>query len=173
MKWRWGEKPAPEAEERELEEEIRRQAAPGPLDSTPELPDAYWHNLIIRTNRRIDDATGAKAISLSWAARVAIPGVVAILSFLIGLRYYVPEQHPDQHSLADAVMSLPTHVVDSLAAVSPDSLAAGEVGAHLLDLSGDLAHAYVLENATSQDLMADLSEKEVGEILATLSTTEH
>ena len=119
MKWRWGEKAAPEEADRELEDEIRRQAALLPPTQGTQLPDAYWHNLIIRTNRQIDDASGAKAISLSWAARVAIPGVLAVLSFLIGLRYYVPERHPEQHSLTDAVMLLPGPVLDSIAAATP------------------------------------------------------
>jgi hypothetical protein len=170
MKWRWGEKAAPEEEERALEEEIRRQLALLPPGQDDRLPDAYWHNLIIRMNRRIDDASGARAISVSWAARVAIPGVIAILSFLIGLRYFVPEQDPMQHSLADAVMSLPTQVVDSLVAASPESLSTGELGTHMLELSDELAHAYRLEHAASSELIAELSEKEVGEVLTTLGT---
>jgi hypothetical protein len=173
MKWRWGEKPAPEEEERVLEEEIRQRQALLPSVHDDQLPDAYWHNLIIRTNRCVDEASGAKAISLSWAARVAIPGVIAILSFLIGLRYFVPEQHPEQHSLTDAVMSLPAHVVDSMAAATPDSVATDDVGAHMLEIPGELAHAYALESAASSELIADLSDKEIGEVLATLSTIEH
>jgi hypothetical protein len=172
MKWRWGEKAAPEEVEREIEDDLRRLGAftTPPPGATP--PDAYWHNLIIRTNRKIDNASGAKAISLSWAARVAIPGVLAILSFLIGLRYYVPERQPEQHSLTDAVMLLPGSVLDSITVATPDSASTGDVGTHLLDISGEMASTYVIENTPSRELAEYLSDQEMGEVLAALSTRD-
>ena len=55
-----------------------------------EPSSAYFANLLVKTNQRIDAVTSGKALSISWLARVAVPGVVAILFFFIGLHYYVP-----------------------------------------------------------------------------------
>ena len=77
--------PTPEhrdAEEREASNELRTLLRPNELlEQGPD--DAYWHDLIARTNRRLDEAASGKAISISWAARVAIPGVVAIIFFFV------------------------------------------------------------------------------------------
>src|SRR5512141_561288 len=99
MKFRQEPRDITESEERELVDSVRAlELEGGEKGTAPPISDAYWQNLIIRTNQRVDAAASAKAISISWAARVAIPGVVAIVSFLIALQYYVPvqiRQHSD------------------------------------------------------------------------------
>ena len=77
----------PDAIEREAEEAVRRH------DDTKNVhgpSETYFANLLVRTNERLDRATSGVAISLSWLARVAVPGVVAIIFFFIGLHYYAP-----------------------------------------------------------------------------------
>ncbi|HTY57405.1 MAG TPA: hypothetical protein VMF59_01250, partial [Bacteroidota bacterium] len=114
MKYRMEKNPLTAEVERELTSEIRQIAGSRGAGETPAVPDAYWQNLIIRVNARIDAATSGRALSISWAARVAIPGVVAIVSFLVGLHYIVPDAPKNEPSVADVVLSLPPAAMDSL-----------------------------------------------------------
>jgi hypothetical protein len=68
----------------------------------------------VKINGKIDDATSGKALSISWAARVAIPGVVAIVSFLVGLHYFAPDASRHAPSVAEVVLALPPAAIDSL-----------------------------------------------------------
>lgn len=113
-------------EERRLEEEILRLTEGEAPLAPPPAP--YWANLPARINRRIDEATSPKALTISWAARVAIPGVLAILSFLVGVRYFVPMRNLSAAPLRSVVLSLPEGGVDTILA-------------HPYRISGDLSLA--------------------------------
>jgi hypothetical protein len=158
-------------EEKALEASVR-ELSRGQAE-TPPPADAYWQNLIIRINKRVDEATSGKAISLSWAARVAIPGVVAVLSFLIGLRYYAPDRLVTPASLVEATSTLPSTAVDSLVALSlaraensPDETIAGWV----LSVPHDMASDYLCEYVGTSVLLGDLSDAEVKHLLSALGS---
>ena len=88
MKRRLLESAVKDEQEQEAVEELRQALRQADL-SLEHLPsETYWSNLLVRTNERIDHATSGKAISLSWAARVALPGVITIVFFFVALRYY-------------------------------------------------------------------------------------
>ncbi len=102
-----------DAEEREASNELRSLF--GPAELREQGPDeAYWHDLIARTNRRLDEAASGKAISISWAARVAIPGVVAIIFFFVGLHYYIPQPPPAVSPVREILLGLSNEAQDSL-----------------------------------------------------------
>src|SRR5512140_166025 len=100
MKFRQGRIEPGEAEERELEASIRGMLPREGEEGIPAPSPVYWQNLIVHTNERIDRETSGKALSIHWALRVAFPGVLAIISFFIGLHYYVPEKVEKEESLA-------------------------------------------------------------------------
>jgi hypothetical protein len=136
-------------------------------------PEAYWQNQLVRLNRRIDDASSGRAISISWAARVAIPGVVAILSFMIGLSYYVPEKPRTDDALKAVVQSLPEEAVDSLLgdATRPDlSDVSVDLRAGLFDISSTEVADYMLATGEASTLLESLSDAQVDEVLARLGT---
>jgi hypothetical protein len=159
-------------EEKALEASIR-ELSRGQME-IPAPVDAYWQNLVILVNKRVDGATSGKAISLSWAARVAIPGVVAVLSFLIGLRYYAPDRPVTFASLVEVTSTLPSATVDSLVALS---LAGAEiapdetVAAWVLSVPHDMASDYLCEYEGTSMLLGDLSETEVKHLLSALGSS--
>lgn len=103
-----------EAHEREAVERVRALARQtgGAGGQTPS--DTYFATLIVQTNKKIDYITSGRALSISWLARVAVPGVVAIIFFFIGLHYYVPTPPQRSSTIADAVKILPADQLDSL-----------------------------------------------------------
>jgi hypothetical protein len=144
-----------------------------PQKETGVEPDpSYWQNLIVRTNRRIDDVSSAKAISISWVARVAIPGAVAILFFFIGLHYYAPERKPDQVSVSEIVSGLPDASQDSLVthllerAVIANSGTAFYDG--VLEPSEDEMQQYLVSGGSTGVLLQTLPEDQVSELLSLL-----
>ena len=162
-----------DTEEKGLAESIRAMARqPGDtLSSSP--PDAYWQNLIVRTNQRIDDVTSGKALIISWAARVAIPGVVALLSFLVGLYYYAPEQPGQRSSLTAVVLSLPIHAVDSLLADPTqvnESLSLADIGGDPFALPREQIADYFIETVKANTLMEGMTDQQVNEVLTVLGT---
>jgi len=149
-----------------LGSEQRQESAP---------PLSYWSNLTARTNQRLDEVTSGKALSISWAARVAIPGVVAIICFFIGLHYYVPERPSDQASLLEMVDSLPVEARDSLflqvlglAAKSGLPMTYEEGNA----LRGDDITEYLLEKDRSSAVLETMSEEQVDGLLDLLRTRQ-
>jgi len=160
--------------ERELAHDVRRRAAASHRGSQVGPTDPYWQNLIIRTNARIDDATSGKALSISWAMRVAIPGVVAIVSFLIGLHYYVPEPPEDSLSVAAVMQSLPSAVLDSILSdpsrLDP-SLSVQDVGGYLFAGSREQIADYLVVNGSLKAAVEELTEKERSDLLAALGTS--
>lgn len=173
MKYRMEKNPLTPEVERDLTSEIRQIA--GSLDAGEKspVPDAYWQNLIIRVNGRIDGATSGRALSISWAARVAIPGVVAIVSFLVGLHYMVPDAPRHEPSVADIVLSLPPAAMDSLlidpSRVDP-SLSVVDVATDVFVFSRQQIAEYLIDTGNPGAAVDEVSEGEASTILAVLSS---
>jgi hypothetical protein len=171
MRLRFDKRQPTDDEEESLQRALQAEVANDPPSPAP--PSAYWQNLPIRVNAAIDDATSGKALSLSWAARVAIPGIVAVLSFLIGLNYYAPDQGGTIKSFRDVAMAMPPSAVDSLYVASlttGDAEFAGGLETDLLRLPSDLAREYYVENGSASTLVEDLSDQEMREVLAVMSS---
>jgi len=158
-------------EEEALEQSIRDMAH-GDVESPP--PPAFWSSQIVQINQRIDNATSGVALSLSWAARVAIPGVVAVLAFLIGLKYYAPERSAAE-SLRQATASLESAAVESLYVASVavhDTAIIGEIAKSLTPANHVEATDYYLEHAPASALVNDLTDQEFNEVLAALTSVD-
>ena len=159
-----------EAEER-LAAEIRSLAGEPAGRGGP--PDAYWQNLVVRVNEKIDRATSGKALSIAWAARVAIPGVVAIVSFLVGLHYYAPEAVHHEQTVADVLLSLPPSSIDSLlvdpSRVDP-ALTVEDVGPDVFVFSRDQIAEYFLDNGNPADAVDGISDREANTVFAVLAS---
>jgi hypothetical protein len=171
MRLRHERKQLTDEEEEALELSVRELAG---ADAETPLPPAFWSRQIVDTNTRIDDSTSGFAISLSWAARVAIPGVVAVLAFLIGLKYYAPEKISSE-SLRQATAALPEAAVESLYVASvavSDTAVIGEINKSLLALNDEKAAEFFVEHAAEGTLVEDLSDQELREVLAALSSVE-
>lgn len=173
MKFRQEHRDITESEERELVDSVRALEHEGEAGrGIPPISDAYWQNLIIRTNQRVDAVASGKAISISWAARVAIPGVVAIVSFLIALHYYVPVQ-TRQHSDVEAiVLSLPDRAVDSLltdSALTEETLVAVAANENLFDVPSEQIGEYFIENGNTSTLVESLPEQQADRMLDLLA----
>lgn len=152
---------------RALEDELRS------LRTDRRLPDSRRSGLLVRTNERIDNVTSGKALTISWAARVAIPGVVAILSFLVALSYYVPETQNRVDELAGVLQAMPSTVVDSLAWTSAsmrDSVTLDVAGEAFFGADeGEMAE-YLIDRGASSTVGEALSDDEVRLVLAALAT---
>jgi hypothetical protein len=140
------------------------------------LSQTYWANLIVRTNRRIDEASSAKAISISWAARVAIPGVVAILFFFVGLHYYVPEMPKKESLVASLINTLPQDAVDSLL-VYPEqlgaSLSSAELSSEIFQFSGEQITEYLAVTGNHELLVENMNDAEVSTLLAAIDAKKN
>ncbi|MBK7257156.1 MAG: hypothetical protein IPI01_05005 [Ignavibacteriae bacterium] len=171
MRLRFDKRQPTDDEEEALQRALQAEVADDLPSPAP--PAAYWQNLPVRVNAAIDDATSGRALSLSWAARVAIPGIVAVLSFLIGLYYYAPDRGGMVRSFRDVAMAMPPSAVDSLyvaSLASGDTAFVGGLETDLLRLPSDLAREYYVENGSTSTLVEDLSDQEVREVLAVLSS---
>ncbi|HUI11558.1 MAG TPA: hypothetical protein VL221_14590 [Bacteroidota bacterium] len=159
-----------EAGER-LAAEIRAMAGAEEGHAGP--PAAYWQNLIIRVNEKIDRATSGRALSISWAARVAIPGVVAIVSFLVGLHYYAPDAAQGEPTVSDVLMSLPASSIDSLlvdpSRVDP-ALSVEDVGPDVFVFSRDQIAEYFMDNGNPADAVDGISDREANTVFAVLAS---
>ncbi len=154
----------PDAIEREVEEAVRLR------DDTKNVhgpSETYFANLLVRTNERLDRATSGVAISLSWLARVAVPGVVAIIFFFIGLHYYAPVM--PRPTVAEVVKSLPPVALDSLLAQSSsDAAVATLVQPSLFDVSNDQLAEFYLETGSPLTILELLSEQELDHVATIL-----
>jgi hypothetical protein len=171
MKWRQEQEKIPESVERELESELRAlDAGSGPV---PPVPGPYWQNLIVRTNKRIDAVSSGRGITISWAARVAIPGVVAVISFLIGLHYYAPETGSPTDSVLTIIAALPDRAVDSLLAdrvlLGGEPPAKDLAGEKAFEVSEEQFSEYFIAQGSSQKLLESLDEKGVSQVMAYLA----
>jgi hypothetical protein len=171
MRLRPDRKKVTDEQEEALERSVRAMDGTG---TVPPPPAAFWSRQIVEINRRIDESTSGVALSLSWAARVAIPGVVAVLSFLIGLKYYAPERHATE-SLRQATSSLAVATVESLYVASvaaSDTAVINDVNNSLLSFNNEQAQEFFVENARATTLVEDLSDQELHQVLAALSSVE-
>lgn len=134
----------------------------------------YWAQLLVRTNKRLDESTSGKALSISWAARVAIPGIVAIICFFVGLHYYGLEPSQPQTSVSDFIFSLPAESTDSLLLEMAQT---GEHEVHLslssdmFTLSGERIAEYLLEESGAAHVLEALTEQQVQDFFDALRTT--
>lgn len=173
MKFRHDKSEINEAEERRLEDGVRAMAARTGGVSAPPPPDVYWQNLIARTNDRIDHETTGKALSINWALRVAIPGVVAILSFVIGLHYYVPEKASTDQSVNALVLSLPSQSIDSLIANPPrdvESISVIGTGDDVFTFSQEQIADYLINRGAARTFVEGMSEKQLGDVELALAS---
>jgi len=171
MKYRRGEHGDAEFDEQKEVEALESMLAASGIQEPHDPSDAYWSRLLVGTNRRIDEATSGKAISIAWAARVAIPGVVAIISFLIGIYYYVPEPGRHEPALSTVVSALPEDALDSLLTehASFDGLATSIVSDHeISDLSQEQIADYLIINGRTDTVLESLSDQQVDELIVTL-----
>jgi hypothetical protein len=173
MKYRMEKNPLTGEAERELTSEIRQIAGLSEGGEGSRPPDAYWQNLVVRINGKIDNATSGKALSISWAARVAIPGVVAIVSFLVGLHYYVPDATRHEPSVADVVLAFPPAMIDSLL-IDPSradpSLSVEDVAADVFVFSRQQIAEYFIDNGNPGAALDGVSDRETNTILTVLAT---
>ena len=168
MKFRQEHPGITESDERALVESVRALERESGEETAPPVPDAYWQNLIVRTNQRVDDVASGKAISISWAARVAIPGVVAIVSFLIALHYYVPVQPHQYSDVESIVLGLPDRAVDSLltdSSLSEETLVAVAANENLFAVPSEQIGEYLIENGNTSTLVEALPEQEANQML--------
>ncbi len=159
-----------EPEEKQAEERLKSLLSR--TEGTGEPAPGYWQNLIARTNRRIDTVSSGKGISISWAARVALPGAIAILFFFIGLHYYVPERGPSQISVSEIVAGMPEASQDSLVTHllerSQMTDSSTVVYENLLDPSEGDMEQYLVSVGSTSVLLQLLSEDQIDEILSIL-----
>jgi hypothetical protein len=145
-------------------------------DAQTPLAPPYWGSLIARTNERIDAVTSAKALSISWAARVAIPGVLVILFFFIGLHYYAPDMGTNDATVAGLIETLPQPTVDSLMLNSDAlraSLSTGDVGSDFFQFTGEQLSEYISTNASRETLVESLDDTDVTSLLVALDTRKN
>ena len=155
--------------EKELEDQIRADNRSG---GAPEMPREFWSSLLVRTNERIDHATSGKAITVSWAARVAIPGVVALLSFLIGLHYYAPLPAASAVPLVSVLDQLSAQTMDSLVLASvtiADSADADLVNTTVFDAQSHEIAAYLLAAGATAEVSEFLDDDDVDQILRSMT----
>lgn len=164
-------------DEQQAVDELRTLLAQRGGDGSSSPPDSYWSNVLVRSNQRIDDETSGKALSISWAARVAIPGVIAILSFFIGLHYYyVPDQPKRESSLTAVVLSSSDSAIDSLVSQGLHvedmvRLALWQDG--LFEPTNDQLSDYFLATGKATEVLEVLSVEQVNDLLVTLGARKN
>jgi hypothetical protein len=160
-----------DAEELKQVGDIRMLSEGEPSPAPPE--EAHWSRQLVRINARIDEVSSGRAMSLSWAARVAIPGVVSILFFLIGLQYYVPRHEHDIRVASvlenSTVQNLDT--VLSIAGQSPAGAVQDEIADSYMNVSNEQLSEYLIANGRTTDVMDVMSDQQVGTVLSRLGNT--
>lgn len=175
MKFRMDKPAAPEFNEADEANRLKALETQAGGVERQRPPDAYWSNLLIRTNQRIDEATSGKALSISWALRVALPGVLAIVSFLIGLHYYVPDEPVPANSLYALVQAMPDSSVDSLLVQTgnfDNAVAADALYSESSELPPEQIADYFIMNGGTSTVLETMNDQQVNALLATLYTPE-
>jgi len=150
-----------------IEEELRKHAMKED-EMVPSQP--YWANSLVRINARVDEATSGKSLSLSWAVRVAIPGIVAIITFLIGLDYYLPEPPPNTASMRSFFLSLPSATIDSLTAIEDaTSFAVSELPTARSFSEAQIADYFISAEA-SEELVETMSDEDLNSLFSLLQS---
>ena len=176
MKRRLLESAVKDEQEQQAVEELRQalRQADLPPDHVPS--ETYWSNLLVRTNERIDHATSGKAISLSWAARVALPGVITIIFFFAALRYYYePGQSGSNASLVSVVAALPGGVIDSLAVEGTSSgfsVPAAGLDQSFMEPSVDQLADYLVASGNVGVALEAMEDEQIREVLTTLGSQQ-
>lgn len=170
MKFRHRKQDIPDADEAREVERLRDLLREKQFNGHVPPPDTYWSNLLVRTNRRLDEASSGVALSISWAARVAIPGVVAIIFFFIGLHYYVPDQPAERTTLTTVVLSLPEATIDTLLQdpLLGAPLAVTGLQPGLFELSGATVTDYLIEQGKTETLLETMTDRQVDDLLLVL-----
>lgn len=155
------------------EEELRDLLSS--LSRSSEEPSAgYWQHLIARTNLRVDEVASGRAISISWAARVAFPGAIAILFFFIGLHYYVPQPIPDEVSVTEMVSGFSESGQDSLYRYllgAGYELTEGEIFyEHLFDPPEEEIEEYLISSGDTGTLLTTFSDEQINALVLHLNT---
>jgi hypothetical protein len=134
--------------------------------------DPYWGRLLVQTNEQIDRETSPRALSISWLARVAIPGAVAVFSFVVALHYYAPGHRPAENGLETAMATLSEAEVDSLLVhevssgeTAPSSL----VGNEVFSVQREQVVEYLAENGTETQLMETLGDEQANAVVDRMS----
>jgi len=162
------ERPDIRRDQEEKQAEDRLKSLISPTESRQEPASEYWPDLISRTNRRVDAVSSGRSISISWAARVALPGAIAILFFFIGLHYYVPEKGPSEISVTEIVSGMPAASQDSLVLYFLERSEIKVVDETLLNPSEEDIENYLASGENPSSLLRTLPENEVNEILMIL-----
>jgi hypothetical protein len=172
MKFRQEHPDITESDERQLVNEVQALELETQGRPAPPISEAYWQNLIVRTNQRVDAATSGKALSISWAARVAIPGVVAIVSFLVALQYYVPVQKHQHSDVESIVLALPPNAIDSLLtdpSLTDETLVAVAANGNLFSVPSEQIGEYLIENENATTVVDLLPEQQADKMLDILA----
>jgi hypothetical protein len=171
VSWGQGEGETSDDQIAELERDVRRLSSSITPSAGPS--DAYWQNLSVRINERIDQATSGRALSLAWAARVALPGVIAVVGVLTALHYYVPESPSAGTPVASVLASLPDRDLDSLllypSRLEPE-LSVEELAGDVFVFSREQCADYLVASGNSSEAVEELSPAEAGVLLASLET---
>ncbi len=162
-------------DELEAVEAVRALAREKGVEAQRRPSDAYFASLIVKTNEKIDYVTSGRALSISWLARVAVPGVVAIIFFFIGLHYYVPAPPEKSTTIADAVKTLPADQLDSLLLSSSlNGRSQAEWYPDIFSVRSEYLFDYYVafeSPATVLEVLSDQQLKEVAAILESKSTS--
>ncbi len=155
--------------EREAVEAVKRLASAAGLVDPPTPSPTHFAAILVRTNETIDRITSGKALSISWLARVAIPGVVAILFFFIGLHYYVPEK-TGLHSITEAVKALSDDEIDSLTVRAATQDTELNYPSGLLEVSSDQLAEFFMSSESPAVVLETLSEQQQTEVASILES---
>jgi hypothetical protein len=156
---------------RELEEDVRRLTVSERPPEEP--PDAYWQNLAVRVNERIDRESSGRAISVAWAARVALPGIIAVVGVLSMLHYYAPETKSTVTPVSTVLLSLSANDLDSLlidpSPVEP-GLSVDEWAGDVFNVSREQIADYLVANGNASGAVDELTKAETTDLLASLES---
>ncbi len=173
MRFRFQRPGISEEDERQAAERLTASLRNQGYTEPTRLPDAVRNNLLVRTNREIDRVSSGRAISLSWAARVAIPGVVAIIAFFTALHYYGTPTPQRPSTLTPLISGISDSGLDSLLAepaVTDSSLVLAAAGDDLFSVPGDLAAEYLMSGDRTSVVLQTMSDKQIDEVMAILSS---
>jgi hypothetical protein len=174
----WTKQQRPEIADHDEDREVAalKAAVARAGDAEQLVASHYWGSLIARTNERIDSATSAKALSISWAARVAIPGVLAILFFFIGLHYYAPDLPRSASTISGVLNTLPAAAIDSIM-LHPEelssTLSATEYSQDIFEFTGEQLSDYMSATATHETLVETMDDTDVTSLLIALDSKKN
>jgi hypothetical protein len=160
-------------EEQRVTEDLRELLRARGLEAPQRLPAQERARLLARTNERLDAATSARALSWSWAARVAIPGVVAIIAFFTAVHYYQTPATRQEPAFLSLLSELPEDALDSLLAARAPAESTGVIvpAADLFALTREAAEEYLITLNRTPLVLEQLTEEEVVALVAELRHT--